>query len=451
MKNLKIYGHFFLFLIIFNQLALANHDDRLRDLSKKHPEFSGLYYDSDDSINVAIKAQYASRSSGQDVFGLDSSILEDTLGVSLIDSLEQVYGEGVLRDSVLVNNIDGLGESVEKIEPRLKNVLYVSYSFAELYGALRSVEEKISENKGVVSYDIDERGNILAFEAVDKESMNQLNHTLSGMLERSMYKISIAKRPTFQNLRARYTPFKGGSQIYYQLGTSLNICTAGFEGRINNVRGIFSNSHCTIIQGAAGDGTGMRQGNTGSNTWIGDSTLESAAVNANCPAWMTCYNTDAAFFPMPAGLGSATKILKAKGLNTESIDLKTTGKKEWTRLYNWGGNGVVGQKVYKTGRTTGTTSGFITNVCVNVNTAWNTRINCTNRVASVGARWSAGGDSGSAVVGPLSGGTDYWDYTYNSSNAAQILGLHFAGDGTNGWYIPFTAIEDELGNITNFK
>ena len=74
------------------------------------------------------------------------------------------------------------------------------------------------------------------------------------------------------------------------------------------------------------------------------------------------------------------------------------------------------------------------------------------RVTSGSSLFSRGGDSGAVVLGSLTGGADYWLYTYKHSNAARILGLNFASDrnGSNAYFSPINAVIHDIGTLTNF-
>lgn len=458
------------FLIATNTYGFESYDDKLRKLSDIDKTFAGLY--SDDSGNTVITLSstntlFSSRNSAslnKDLTVKSHEEVQQIIDPDLAYALSDFYG----RDKLLqepdfsetaahaeLSNIRAtrLGKSVK--------IRRVKYSFSDLYDWYQTVKFKILSKKYVYGTDIDEKNNKLAI--FIKEGKFKINKKkIKKIMKRhgipkDAYSIQTSDPVSFNvDLRDQITPIPGGPQIFRRISpTRSSVCSTGFAGTINGQRGIITAAHCTIAQGIPNDGTAFFQGSGSINTFIGDSTIESQRVNAGCPSSRTaCYNSDAAFIPLPANVQSQTSILKTRTLNSIPVDLnlKISGRKTWYNLLIFGQT-AVGDKAYKTGRTTGTTSGTVTNTCINVNLTSGVRLNCHTRVASdTAARFSDGGDSGAAVVGSING-TDFWNYTYTHGRYAKILGLNVASNssGTLAFFSPIDSIIQDLGTITNFR
>jgi hypothetical protein len=93
-------------------------------------------------------------------------------------------------------------------------------------------------------------------------------------------------------------------------------------------------------------------------------------------------------------------------------------------------------EVQKVGRTTGWTSGNVTNTCVTVNVSGsNIQLLCQTLVQRAGTQIVAGGDSGSPV--------------FTGSSNATLIGILWGGNSSGDLFVfsPLKSIQDELGSF----
>ena len=190
--------------------------------------------------------------------------------------------------------------------------------------------------------------------------------------------------------------------------------------------------------------------------------IESHTVN--CGHNQPCFRTDAAFVPLERRVQSREYILKTHKLNDldnaydDALTIKTGRNSVWNRLYypedlpsdlsNPESPVLIGDTVYKTGSATGTTSGVVSNLCVDVRVDGVVML-CQTHVAPHGDIFADDGDSGAAVVGSISGTDSFTYFTYQYTRNARLLGLHWGSDSPSGygWFTPIEAIIEEFGEL----
>jgi hypothetical protein len=180
--------------------------------------------------------------------------------------------------------------------------------------------------------------------------------------------------------------------------------------------------------------------------------LESEAISPCTYTSIPCVYTDAAFVPFPSNVSSAESILKADSINTGSLVINTGSKPVWSTLYYPedvaldSENPVVsGDSAFKTGRTTGTTSGTIDSICVDITTSSSHKL-CQTSVIGDDGDFIDSGDSGSAVVGSILG-SESFSYTFPYSYKATLLGLANSSSSTHAYFTPIDAIVKEFGEL----
>lgn len=235
------------------------------------------------------------------------------------------------------------------------------------------------------------------------------------------------------SLRNRVRPVVGGLQI----GFSNFLCSLGFNALRNGVRSFITASHCSIRQGGVQSTAYYQPVQTSTSPKIGTEVSDPAysSTKAGCPAGFRCRRSDA----LRAAYTSTTtsslgKIAKTTGPNNNSITINGS----FTITAEGGAS--VGQVVGKVGRTSGWTTGKVTNTCVNIGVVDTDIVNlCQNLVTA-----RAGlGDSG----GPVFRGTGNITLTgilWGIGNVNQN------GFGTIYAYSPIANIEQELGALTTF-
>jgi hypothetical protein len=237
-------------------------------------------------------------------------------------------------------------------------------------------------------------------------------------------------------LRGKVRPVVGGLQINFP-GLHPNvetfICSIGFNAVRSGQRSFITASHCTNHQGGVENTPYYQPLQTSTSPKIATEVSDPAYFTGNgCPAGLRCRFSDASRAAYTAATTSSLgKIAKTTAPNNGSITIN--GSFNITSE----GRAVVGQIVGKVGRTSGWTSGKVTNTCVNI-AVEDVGQFCQNLVS---ARVRPG-DSGSPVFKGTSNVTLVgllWGSLVNQNNVAVRY-----------IYSPMSGIEHDLGALTTF-
>jgi hypothetical protein len=229
-------------------------------------------------------------------------------------------------------------------------------------------------------------------------------------------------------LRSKVRPVVGALQINFP-GF---LCTLGFNAIRSGQNSFITNSHCTKTQGGVEATPYYQPLQTTAPVKIGTEVSDPAYFkNTNgCPPGRRCRFSDASRAAYASGITfSLGKVAKTTGPNNGSVTIN--GSFSITAE----GSASVGQTVSKVGRTTGWTTGKVTNTCVNIVVSGTNIVQlCQNLVT---ARLGAG-DSGSPV--------------FKGSTNVTLAGILWGSNssGTQYVYSPFSNIERELGALTTF-
>jgi hypothetical protein len=236
------------------------------------------------------------------------------------------------------------------------------------------------------------------------------------------------------NLRSEHRPTVGGLQIHWDG----YVCTLGFNVSHALGRSFITNSHCTTIQGE-NSGTFYNQpSRTASPTPIADE-ADDPAYKANvsgCSSGKRCRDSDAARALYRSGATSSQGVIaKTTGVNNGS--LAVAGSFSITEQNNTGTS--FSGTLHKVGRTTGWSSGNVTNTCATVNVSGSDiQLLCQTLVQRRGRQIVGGGDSGSPVFQVLSG------------DNVRLVGILWGGSMNGDLFVfsPLKNIQGELGAVT---
>src|SRR5262249_23351093 len=208
----------------------------------------------------------------------------------------------------------------------------------------------------------------------------------------------IVQVATLQNVVDR--PVRAGVQINFP-GF---LCSVGFNATSGSQKSFITASHCTTKQGGVESTPYWQPLKSTAPTQIATEVADPVYVKggAGCPTGKKCRVSDAS---RAAYINAANqplgKIAQTSGANNGSITI--TGTFSITSndcTGTLGGCLAVGQTVSKVGRTTGRTSGKITNTCVTIGVSGTSIVQLCQTLVS--ARVGAG-DSGSDVFQITSG------------------------------------------------
>ena len=325
------------------------------------------------------------------------------------------------------------------------------YNFLQLsswYEKLLSIQNL----PGVVFTDIDEVANRLRVGVLDVAAIGAIRSKAASAGVPASVLIVERAEPMHakETLRDYVSPAAGGIQIQMGLG----ICTLSFvvdrgtDGWPDATdRGFVTNSHCTEFSGAVDNGAAYQPSAASGNILGYEIADPPFAATAGCPAGRLCRYSDAALFEyVPEEPFEMSRIAKAVNNwttpNTAPAVLSPPQNRV-TIAYEYA-QPVSNQQMAKTGRTTGTTGGPVTQTCVTVNVVSSSGAP-TNKTLlcqyTVDAR-NLAGDSGSPVHG-------YTEYILPGDpyQPVGIYGILWGGNdaGTRYSMSPLGSVENELG------
>jgi hypothetical protein len=284
---------------------------------------------------------------------------------------------------------------------------------------------------GTVFADHDESANRLVFGIENAAAMRGVQNALTRLgIPASAYEIQVTEPIHFMStLRDRHRPTMGGLQIHW--GNYL--CTLGFSVDHAGGRSMITNSHCTNNQGSTGSTAYYQPLSSVDSNPIAIEAHDPAYFRGGvCPRGRVCRNSDAARALYADGVGSLGRIAKTTGLNTGSVTVDGS--------FNISGQNNTSQtfsgEIQKVGRTTGWTSGNVTNTCTTVNVSGsNVTLLCQTLVRRSGTQIVAAGDSGSPV--------------FTGSSNVTLVGILWGGSGSGDLFVfsPLKNIQDELGSF----
>jgi hypothetical protein len=249
------------------------------------------------------------------------------------------------------------------------------------------------------------------------------------------YRVQVTEPIHFMSttLRTAHRPTQGGIQIHW----SNYVCTLGFNVDHAGGRSFITNSHCTNNQGTTGSTAYFQPASSVDGTPIAvEADDPSYARLAGCSVGKVCRYSDASRALYSSGTASTRgAIAKTTGENT--LSLNTAGSFTITSQANT--TTSFSGTLHKVGRTTGWTSGNVTNTCATVNVSGsNIQLLCQTLVQRSGSPIVQGGDSGSPVFRPTSGGN------------VELVGILWGGSSSGELFVfsPLKNIQDELGGMT---
>jgi hypothetical protein len=236
------------------------------------------------------------------------------------------------------------------------------------------------------------------------------------------------------NLRSEHRPTVGGIQIHWDG----YVCTLGFNVSHAAGRSFITNSHCTTVQGENSNTFYNQPSRSASPTPIADEAHDPAyaAGIAGCSSGKRCRYSDAARALYRSAAESLQgAIAKTTGVNSGSL---TVAGHFTITSQNNAATSFSGE-IHKVGRTTGWTSGSVTNTCATVNVSGSDiQLLCQTLVQRRGRQIVGGGDSGSAV------------FRVTSGDNVELVGILWGGNNSGDLFVfsPLKNIQDELGAVT---
>ena len=310
--------------------------------------------------------------------------------------------------------------------------LNAAYDFAQLKGWAGQVEGLLTRSD-VFLVDVDEVNNRVHVGVADNTAVGAVRSEAARMgIPASALFVQTQPEPEMRaTLRDRLTTIVGGTQIAF----SVYVCTLGFNARqVSTGANIFvTNSHCTRRRYAS-DGIAIFQPTKVTGNEIGAEVAD-RGMYACAGTGTSCRQADVAYISnngtRAVGQGGIARTALATFANA---GITTIGEFDIVARYT--GTLPVGTILEKTGRTSGSTYGQVTQSCVTISEL---------RCQDVSRAWSESGDSGSPMYITRGGVGD-------AANDVELYGILWGGPGTD-WTTTYSSrlsgIEQDLGALTN--
>jgi hypothetical protein len=286
---------------------------------------------------------------------------------------------------------------------------------------------------GVAWTDADESSNRVRIGVTEASAMAQVRNEMArlGIPASALLIERTAPIENMITLRDAHRPTVGGIQINFP-GF---LCTLGFNAGTETQASFITNSHCSGTQGGVQNTPFWQPLQSTNPTQIAVEVADPVYTSGGgCPAGRVCRRSDASRALYINGTQSTLGHLARTG-NAKNGSLTVVGHWTITAADDQTDNFLIGLTVNKVGRTTGWSSGRVTNTCVD------TGVSGTNIVqfcqTFVRAKINAG-DSGSPAF-LITGGTN-----------VTLIGIVWGGGGGQLVFSPLKNIESELGNLTVF-
>lgn len=322
------------------------------------------------------------------------------------------------------------------VGPALK-VIQADYTAQQLDAWVQRASSAVLNLRGVVFIDNDEARNRVTVAVESRAAEPAVRAAMQRLgIQREAVTVELSGPVhTAATLRDKVRPVVGGLQIYWTKGSSAFVCTLGFNviNPPDPRRSFLTNSHCTRTRGNVLSPTPYSQPLSPSS--IGREVEDPPFFTSPpCPSGRKCRRSDAA----RAIYNSTTTSLLGRLARTALGSITISGQSIITSE----GSPVVGATLNKVGRTTGTSSGKVTNTCITVNVFPepgdpNVTMICQDIVKAN----SGPGDSGSPV------------FAITRSNV-RLNGILWGGAVIGGVphfvFSRMTNIESEMGPMTTF-
>jgi hypothetical protein len=306
--------------------------------------------------------------------------------------------------------------------------LPAAYDFAQLKGWAEQLAPLMSSRGDVYLVDVDEVGNRVLLGVADATATGAVRAEAArlGIPAAAVATQTQAKPEVRASLRDRQTTLNGGIQIAF----GQYVCTLGFTAtRVSTGAPVHvTNAHCTGTQ-YANDGIAIYQNTVASGNQIGNE-IADRGMWACAGTGTSCRQADAAYISnngtRTTGRGGIARTNWATGANAG-----TTIIGEFNIIGRYTGSLPVNTYLDKTGRTSGSTYGLVTNSCVTIGNL---------RCQDISKVWSEGGDSGSPV------------YVWQANNDVLLHGVMWGGPGSDystTYSSRLGGIEADLGALSN--
>ncbi len=357
----------------------------------------------------------------------------------MFTSRSQAFERGAPRAmNALPNNLGPMLQSLG-VQPRMAQAQFDARQMLTFKRAAFAQGVK----NGVLWVDIDEMSNRVRIGVDRTLEQSQLDALHQRMVQAGLPASAFvleSSEPYVQmqaaggSLQGQSPPLAGGAQIQFRIGSGGASCSLGVPAVRNGVTGFITASHCSDkVYGTDASGQSPYFAPTLAQQAFATESVDPGPINCEDrisagTAGSNCRRSDALFVqtgsPNAVQLG---RIYQANAALNITGSLPVVGTLRYPSL---------NQNVAKTGRTTGTTSGRVTQTCVDAAVS-----QAAGQAPSYGVLCSTvtnvlvqGGDSGSALYVPENGG-------------ARVAGILSFGSSNGSGFSPWGQIRQDLGPL----
>lgn len=355
----------------------------------------------------------------------------------------------------LAGFLDSFGWTAADLQVR-----QADYDWLQLEAWYREARPQALSVTGAVFGDVDEASNRLTFAGLDAGALGSIASVLSSVGVPSAAVNLKIRGPVQQvaTLRDQFRPPFGGVQINFFVSPVSPVgyvCTLGFNAIDGADTSFVTNSHCTNKQGGVDAPTDYYQAVRGglvvnNQNYIAreveDPEYTMGSLAGPCPIGRFCRYSDASRAKYAPGQAfQLGKLARAANENPTGPTLADTlGLDPVNPTFSITAEqsrSVVGQKLSHVGRTSGWTSGLVTETCVDINI---TASEITQLCQDLVDAYVAGGDSGSPVFGQHTDGTVFLGgILWGSSTNLETGHVQFI-------MTPLAQVKAEIGDVKTF-
>ena len=312
--------------------------------------------------------------------------------------------------------------------PQQPVFLKAAYDFAQLKEWSEALHPLLSRSD-VYLIDVDEVENRVLLGVADANAIGAVRAEAARLgIPAAAVHVQTQPRPeTRATVRDRFATTVGGIQIAF----GGYVCTLGFNAKRSTGANVYvTNSHCTTTQYVS-DGVAIYQNTVAAGNQIGNEVAD-RGMWACVTGVLSCRQADAAYIS-----NNGTRAIGQGGIARTAWATGAAGGLTVTGEYDIIGRSTsiaVGSYLDKTGRTSGSTYGQVTNSCVTIGSL---------RCQDISKVWSEGGDSGSPVFVYIGG-------SGTAENDVRLHGVMWGGPGsdyTTTYSSRLAGIEADLGAL----
>jgi hypothetical protein len=321
----------------------------------------------------------------------------------------------------------------EGYSPAQLRVLQGRFAYSDLQAWFEAASREVFADGGVVLADLHEGTNSVLIGVEDQGAAARVRATAlrAGVPSEALRVEVMEPIRMLYSLRDSAPYIVGGLQINFPG----YLCTLGFPAQQDGVMHFVTNSHCTAKQGGVDDTPYWQPLQSTNPDQIGVEVADPTYSKEvpGCPRGKNCRYSDASMARAMGSrqfrLGEIANVPMGAGAPFEASGELTISQAQHSQNC-----GLEGTTVHKTGRTTGHTSGTVTNACTTVGVL-GSNIAQLEQILVSGSNIIDSGDSGSPAWTPISG-----------SNV-RLEGIVWGGSSSTMVFSPLANVERELGAL----